>query len=114
MHMNLKSLREGVLERTKDLTPVFERLAGARLPEGQDDRRWPTTAPGFAAALYAARERIRALEEALDGIRGGSEYESMHQKTHGLNAELKNAWHRIDWLEAKLREHGLSIPGSAP
>ncbi|MCL4629237.1 hypothetical protein [Burkholderia multivorans] len=110
--MNLKNLRKDVLERTKDLTPVSERLAGARLSEGRGDRRWPTTAPGFAAALYAARERIRALEEALDGIRGGSAYESLHQETRGLNAELKNAWHRIDWLEETLREHGLSIPDS--
>lgn len=72
----------------------------------------PRTGVGLTTALFLAHERIRVLEDTLRGMGEKVDCESMHRKSLNFSEELKNCWSRIDWLEAKLQEHGLSIPGS--
>lgn len=72
----------------------------------------PRTGVGLTTALFQAQERVRILEDMLRGIGEKIDTEPAHQKSHNFRRELKNCWSRIDSLEEKLREHGVSIPGS--
>lgn len=105
--MSYKKLREEIRERTKNITPASERLVS--VPDG---RQMPMTGIGLVTALFAAHQRIRVLEDALRGMVEEIHCECMHQKSHSFSEELKNCWSRIDWLEAKLQERGLSLPGA--
>lgn len=101
-----KRLKE-VFERTKNITPTSEMRVSVQV-----GRQLPRTGIGLSTALFAARERVRALEDALLGMGEKIHCERIQQKSHSFSEELKNCWSQIDLLEAKLQEHGLSIPDS--
>ncbi|MBR8361357.1 hypothetical protein KDW10_28920 [Burkholderia vietnamiensis] len=105
--MSIKKLKQDVLERTRNVTPTCEMPVPV-----QAGRQMPRTGLGITTALFAAGERIRVLENALRGNGEDIHRESMCQKSHNFSEELKNCWSRIDWLEAKLQERGLSLPGA--
>lgn len=109
--MRRQSLVEKMRELTKNV-PSTSEMSIVPSPEGTDERWLPRSGVGFISAWQTALARISVLEEVLHKAHKEICYEPVHQEARGLNAKLKDAWHRIDWLEAKLREYGLDIPGS--
>ncbi|MBJ9939647.1 hypothetical protein I7819_07065 [Burkholderia multivorans] len=102
-----KSIREDVIERTKNMLPASQ-ISVVSTSDGE--RHVPQSAPGYALALWQAHHRLRVLGEALRNVPEETGWEPTPREAHELNVNLKSVRRRIDWLEAKLREHGLSVP----
>ncbi|WP_155633395.1 hypothetical protein [Burkholderia multivorans] len=108
--MKRKSLAEKMRERTANIQSTAEISLASSLED--IDPRFPRTGVGVTAAWVTALARIRVLEEALHKAHVEIENEEKCQEMRGMKGLLMQAWNRIDWLEEKFREHGLSVPSS--
>lgn len=112
--MKRLSLIEEMRKRTENV-PSTSEISIVPSNDGVGERWFPRTGVGATAAWATALARINVLEEALHNAHIEIGNEAMHQDGRGLKGmkgKLTQAWNRIDWLEGKLREHGLSVPGS--
>ncbi|HEM7850988.1 hypothetical protein [Burkholderia multivorans] len=112
--MKRLSLMEEMRKRTENV-PSTSEISIVPSNDEEGERWFPRTGVGATAAWATALARINVLEEALHKAHVEIGNEAMHQEGHGLKGmkgKLTQAWNRIDWLEGKLREHGLGVPSS--